>query len=102
MARADEHFMTFDSLSPSEERSNFVTARMTTGAPTLLAVPPSFTTGPSLHDLVTTIRRPEVAIGRTELWSDERKKYVHDRWLHWQAIWDDPPAFPAYSPQLGE
>lgn len=102
MRRKNEHFMTFDSLVPQEERRDFVTATLTAKGPRVEAIPPTFTLGPSVSELVTTMRDPQEAIKKTPLWSDARREYVLSRWLHWQRVWDAPPEFSAYSPARGE
>ena len=102
MRRADEQFMTFDSLRPKEEYSDFVTLSMTADGPTLHAIPPSFTTGPPTMGIAGMIRDPRDAIYRTEMWDDTRKAYVLERWLHWQRIADMPEELAASSVQLGE
>lgn len=105
MARADEHFMTLDSLRPRKELGDFATVKMTASGLALPRLPPSFTSGPLTRDLASAARDPRVAISRTELWTAERKSYVLDRWLYWQGLTESPnegstPQF--YSPCTGE
>lgn len=100
--RPDEQRMTFDSLRPNYHARDFVTLTMSKHGPTLHAVPPCFTTGPSMGSLVTTIRDPAEAVNRTPLWTETRKKYVTERWLHWQKIEEDRNAPRIRSNQSGE
>lgn len=102
MRRADEQFMTFDSLRPKEELSDFATLSMTADGPLLHAVPPSFTTGPLTMGIAGAIRDPRDAIYRTEIWDDARKAYVLERWLKWQQVADTPEDLAVSSVQLGE
>ena len=102
MARDDEQFITFDSLRPNRDFSNFVTLSMTANGPVLHAVPPSFTTGPPIMEIAKVIRNPRRAIYKTETWDDARKAHVVERWLHWQRIAETPEELAASSMQLGE
>jgi hypothetical protein len=102
MRRVDEQFMTFDSLRPKSEYSDFVTLSMTADGPVLHAVPPSFTTGPLTAGIAGVIRDPRDAIYRTEIWDDARKAYVMERWFHWQHVADTPEELAASSVRLGE
>ena len=102
MRQADEQFMTFDSLRPTEDFSTFVTLSMTADGPVLHAVPPSFTTGPFTAGIAGVIRDPREAIYRTEIWDEARKAHVVERWLHWQRVADTPEELTASSVQLGE
>ncbi len=102
MRRADEQFMTFDSLQPKREFSDFATLSMTADGPVLHAVPPSFTTGPPTVEIAGIIRDPHEAIYKTEMWDEARKAYVLERWLHWQHVADTPEELAASYVQLGE
>jgi hypothetical protein len=64
----DEHFMTFDSLRPKRDSSDFVTLSMTANGPKLHAVPPSFTTGPPTTEIAGNVRlNLRAGIYRTEM-----------------------------------
>jgi hypothetical protein len=105
MRRSDEQFMTFDSLKPNREFSDFITISMTVDGPELYAVPPSFTSGPLTADIAGVLRDAREAIFRTEMRDDDRKAYVLDRWLHWQHVVDAPDDLndiPVSSMQRGE
>lgn len=102
MRRDHEQFITFDSLHPKRESSDFVTLSMTSDGPTLCAVPPCFTTGPPTIELAGIIRDPRDAIRRTPLWDEARKAYVIERWLHWQGVADAPDDLRPSSLQTGE
>lgn len=47
MRREHESFITFDSLQPDAKDADFLALRMTSDGPRVLAVPPTFTTGPT-------------------------------------------------------
>lgn len=105
MARADESFMTFDSLRPREILRDCATIKLTASGIRLHRIPPSFTSGPVTRDLVSVARDPRAAISKTELWTEQRKTYVLERWLHWQGLADNPdndrtPRI--HSPRTGE
>ncbi|MGH3870478.1 MAG: Shedu anti-phage system protein SduA domain-containing protein [Pseudonocardiaceae bacterium] len=105
MARRDEHFLTFDSLRPREDYRDSVTLKMTASGPVLHRIPPSFTTGPETRDVASAVRNPRPAIDKTELWSDERKAYVLERWSYWQKVADADRRLnscQAYSLERGE
>lgn len=48
--------MTFDSLRPKRDLSDFATLSMTANGPELHAVPPSFTTGPPTTEIAGNVR----------------------------------------------
>jgi Domain of unknown function (DUF4263) len=101
--RDDEQFMTFDSLSPKTDFSDFVTLSMTVNGPVLHAVPPSFTTGPpTMEPAGQMFRNPRNAIYRTEMWSDARKAHVLERWLYWQQIARAPYEMTTHTMEMGE
>lgn len=102
MRREDEVFLTFDSLRPKKDYSDFVTLSMTARGPMLHAVPPSFTTGPLTSRLATVIRNPRRAIEATPLWSDERKSYVLERWAYWKSVSEAPGGLRIHRMQTGE
>jgi hypothetical protein len=103
MRREHEHFMTFDSLRPKRDFSDFATLSMTANGPVLDAVPPSFTTGPLTMEIAGRVRRnPRAAIYRTEMWDDARKAHVLERWLYWQGIADSPDEMAVHTMEMGE
>jgi len=106
MARSNESFMTFDSLQPRESRCNFATIKLTASSGIELhRLPPSFTSGPVTRELASVARDPRAAISKTELWTEERKAYVLERWLYWKGFADnlDNHSMPQiYSPRTGE
>lgn len=103
MRREHEHFMTFDSLRPKRDFSNFATLSMTADGPALYAVPPSFTTGPLTLEIAGAVRRnPRAAIDKTSMWDDARKAHVLERWLYWQRVADKPDEMPVHTMEMGE
>jgi hypothetical protein len=103
MRREHEHFMTFDSLRPKRDFSDFATLTMTANGPVLYAVPPSFTTGRPTMEIARRVRHnPRMAIDKTELWDDARKAHVMKRWLHWQQVADRPHEIDFHTMEMGE
>ncbi len=105
MRRTGESFMTFDSLRPREVLRDFATIKLTASGIKLHRIPPSFTSGPTTQDLASVARDPRQAISKTELWTEDRKAYVLERWLYWQDLADNPDSGRtprAYSHRTGE
>ena len=103
MRREGEHFITFDSLRPKKDFSDFATLSMTMNGPALYAIPPSFTTGPPTAEIAGQIRRnPRSAIDKTEMWDDARKAHVLERWLYWQQVADTPCEMTSHTMEMGE
>ncbi|MFG1637449.1 Shedu anti-phage system protein SduA domain-containing protein [Pseudonocardia alni] len=84
MRRENEFFMTFDSLRPDAQDSDLLTLRMSSNGPRVLAVPPTFTTGPSTQDDAKQLKSIEDALSRTPLITDARRAHIRKRWEHWR------------------
>lgn len=84
MRRENEFFMTFDSLRPDAQDSDHLTLRMSSDGPRVLAVPPTFTTGPSTQDDAQPLGSIEDALSRTPLITDARRAHIGRRWEHWR------------------
>ncbi|MDF2050236.1 Shedu anti-phage system protein SduA domain-containing protein [Arthrobacter sp. Cr_A7] len=79
------HILSYDRLAPDRNFSQFPTVKQhSNGQISLRAVPPTFTTGPGMIDILTSrIKNPELSPFRHELLTSERSEYLQHRWLHW-------------------
>jgi len=84
--RADESFMTFDSIRPRFEHRSSVTVSMTAQGPCPFAFSPVYGTGTHTIDHAPILGNPADALERTVMMSDARKAYLAGRWEYWSGI----------------
>lgn len=82
--RADESFMTFDSLRPRFDHSNSVTLTMTVEGPKIYAFSPVYGTGTHTGKGALLLGDPHDALDRSVMMSEERRVYLAKRWSYWQ------------------
>lgn len=83
LRRADETFMTFDSLRPRYDHSSTITATMTATGVELFAFSPVFESGPQLMAGIRRVAGADTALDRSTMISVERRNYLKERWQTW-------------------
>lgn len=83
LRRADEFFMTFDSLRPRHDHRNSITATMTPSGPVPFAFSPVYGTGPRTGEAAVILGSPREALDRSAMMSDDRRQYLAARWDYW-------------------
>ncbi|MFC8463831.1 Shedu anti-phage system protein SduA domain-containing protein [Streptomyces sp. NPDC057250] len=86
MARASEHFFTYDQLKPERGGADYATATKNVTGWALHSVPPTFSTGAHIMDLTGAVSDPSKAVHRAGLIGPERQAYLLDRWRYWRSV----------------
>lgn len=79
----DETLMTFDALIPRFEQSSSITATMKATGPEAFAFSPLYRTGPHLLGELQHLAGVDDALSRSVMMTEERHRYLADRWQHW-------------------
>jgi hypothetical protein len=90
MQRKDEHFFTYDQLKAEREAENYATITNKVYEWSIDRIPPTFCTGSHITELSGVVSDPSEAIAKTELLSEQRKKYLEERWKYWRSVALDP------------
>lgn len=94
---ADETFRSFDSLRPRFDHRHAITATINSHGVRPYAFSPTFETGPMVSEGALVMGEPNAALGRSVMMTDERKKYLAERWSYWaereRTKRDDPDGF---------
>lgn len=87
LAPDDVCVMTFDALRPFYDLQHMVTIRGRLPRFDIVAVPPTFHTGPSMSlELLASVSRPGEALAAVPLITDQRRAYLAARWAYWQRL----------------
>lgn len=92
MRLPDETFYTFDSLRPRYDHGVSLTVTQAASGPELFAFSPVFRTGPSIVEGTALFDDITRALERSQMLTDERRKYLGARWSHWQNFHQDKVA----------
>lgn len=80
---SDETFMSFDSLRPRFDHGNAITGQINSHGVTPYSFSPVYGTGPMIGGGALMMGSPDDALARSVMMTDERKKYLAERWAYW-------------------
>ena len=84
--RDDFSIMSFDRLTPIEDSRQFVSAKVKEGQYEILHIPPTFRYRPDCMNSLLGYKKFDDAIAKMEGISEERKKFLADRYPYWKDI----------------
>ncbi len=93
LPRENEEYMTFDRLSPQKYWKNVICTKVDEDGYRAIEIPPTLRLGPLCAENFLQIRDKEVATRGNRYLSDERKRFLVDRWEYWDTWARTPRGF---------
>jgi hypothetical protein len=81
--QADETFMSWDRLSPSDHYTDLLSVRLTPRGYRAISIPPTLTLGPTTAEHHSLLLDRSEAIDACPYLSPTRKEFLKERWPYW-------------------